>query len=208
MDRTQEARALLGTEIARTLEQALFQAVAAIRTNPGADPAHLAGVLLSSFVAIAKPSMQERDLIARSSLDQVAVILSRSNRSDDDHASFIDQLCEQFRSASVQAKAGSPGPTVRASGSRPIIPFDEIEHILGADRVATLQHAVQQAYVAAGQHPFGASALEDLLVVLLVSILNPGKSEAVARDYIIQIWQAIAQLTNPGSSRLTHLSEC
>lgn len=73
---------------------------------------------------------------------------------------------------------------------------DEIESVLGADVVLQLQGALRNAYVTAhGQGSLQAqSALEELMIVLLAAIAEPFKDETRARQCVVLLRRALADV--------------
>jgi hypothetical protein len=74
--------------------------------------------------------------------------------------------------------------------------FGEIERHLGADVVAAVQAAITRAYVASrsGSTADSEQALEELILAMLASVIQPSKDVAAAMRCIELLRSAIADI--------------
>ena len=107
MDRVQDIRTVLGAVFVAEFERAVALADARIRIHPDSDSTQLVGFLVSCVLTIGNPTEHARKGLAKSLLDEAALMLATTSLSVDDHASLVDQLCEEFRSTCTELKRGA-----------------------------------------------------------------------------------------------------
>jgi hypothetical protein len=179
-----EIEAIFGSDLQQRLETALLEGRAIARAEPDACTQPLTEYLLK----------------------HAATVLAGARLDDGDFVDLVDQLAEKFRSACVEEKTIQSRTSPR--DSRPPknpMRFEDIERALGLEIVAEVQHVIESASVAArGLAAPHDTALQELLIAMLVVIVVPDRDVIVTQQCLVELRQAVARSSGLKRPRLAH----